>query len=232
MTRKLRLLGVATIAVLAASALSAQAALAVPEFTGFNTNTKVDEASTVTGTQTAEHEYTLSAGATPIKCQTVGLTGTAASTDTSLKLTPSWSNCSINKGLNPVDVRVNGCEYKFAIGAKEMADVYSGTFDIVCPAGKSIEFEVTTEMGALRKCLDTIHPQSSVGPVVYTDDTKSAPADLTITLSTTNLANTTDDEIAKCGVKQELHKDGVYKGTTTVQAVNAKKEGIDFTVVG
>lgn len=232
MSRKLRIFGLAALAILALGAVSAQAALAAPEFTGFNTNTKVDEASTVTGTQTGEQEYTFSAGGTPIKCKTAGLSGSAAAKSTSLTVTPSWGGCTSNNGNNPVDVRVNGCEYKFSLTAKVVEDLYEGSFNVVCPSGKKIEFEVTTEMGAMRKCLDTIDPQMGVGPVNFRDETKAAPTDLKIEISTTNLANTTDDEKAKCGVEQELHKDGAYVGTTTVQAKNGKAEGIDFSVVG
>jgi hypothetical protein len=232
MARKIKVLGLTVMAIFALGAISAQAALAAPEFTGFNTNTKLDEASTVTGTQVGEQEYLFSAGGTPVKCTTAGLTGSAAAKSTTLTVTPSWAGCTSNNGNNPVDIRVNGCEYKFALAVKVVEDLYEGTFSVVCPAGKKIEFEVTTEMGAMRKCLDTIEPQMGISRVDFRDETKAAPTDLKIEMLTTNLVNTTDDEKAKCGVNQELHKDGSLLGTTTVTAKNGKGEGIDFSVVG
>jgi len=232
MSRKLRIFGIAALAIFALGAISAQAALAVPEFTSFNRNNGKVEAVSVTGTQTTPLEYTFSAGGMAIKCTTAGFSGTFAGQATTLSVTPSWANCTTNGGFNPVDVRVNGCKFEFSIIAKEVADVYSGQFAVKCDATKKIEFEVRTEDGLSRKCLDTIDPQMGITSVTYTDDTTPKPEDFTIKMGTTNLANTTDDEKAKCGVNQELHKDGAFVGTTTMQGSNAKPEGIDFTVIG
>jgi len=230
MPRKIKIFGLALIAVLALGAVSAQAAFAALEFTGFNTNKKADEAlAKVAGTQTTELEYTFSAGAPAVKCKTAGFSGSAVASSTALMLTPSWGGCTVGTSNN-VDVRVNGCEYKFAITKEEAADNYSGTYSIVCPATQKIEFEVRTEAG-LRKCLDTIEPQLGIGTVTYVDNTKAAPADFTMKMGVSNLANTTDDNATNCGVNQELHKDGKVAGTTTIQGENANKEGIDFTVV-
>jgi hypothetical protein len=67
---------------------------------------------------------------------------TATATSEALTLFPVYAGCQWETPEQVIGValiRVNGCHFQFTIGKKAQAD---NTGHLICPAGKSIEFEV------------------------------------------------------------------------------------------
>src|SRR4051812_44505900 len=139
MIRKLKVLGLALVAVLAFSAVAASASQAF-EFTSFNTETELHEGGTSVGNQTAgnKHKFTPTGGFASIQCTTAHFTGTSATgTEKEPVSHPEYTGCTDTFG-RAVDVSTAGCNYKFHINKEVEADVFEGTTDIVCEAGKAI----------------------------------------------------------------------------------------------
>ena len=87
---------------------------------------------------------------------------TAASEE--LTLTPTFNplpvvNTSCERGGAVTHVNTNGCDFRLRAGEQVEEDVVAGTMDIVCPEGKSIEFEIT---GSGSPCYLTVPPQENL----------------------------------------------------------------------
>jgi hypothetical protein len=222
MIRNLKALGLALVAVFAMSVVVASAASA-SEFTGLN-GKGAHEGGTFSGTQTATHLFNATGSSEfgQVTCETATFAGTSANgTDTNPTVTPTYEKCHVVLGSTkfPVDVRTNGCTYKFSItGGSE--DKFTGTAAVECPTASPIEVEVTTAGGGTKKCLDTIGPQSGLNNVTYENNT--AAGDLVVKTETNNVVNTTSGGLLNCGVSNGEHKTGSYQGSTTVSATGGE----------
>ena len=143
MSRNLKLLGLALVAVLALSAVSSSPAFALTP------KAKVAEGDgNLEATQIGTNQLTLSGGRT-FQCTTVKLTASLAAVSPTVEnIVPTYSGCtSTLAGVTlPATVTVNTCTYTAHVGATTgVTDQYAATADIRCPAGKVIDLEIYKE---------------------------------------------------------------------------------------
>jgi hypothetical protein len=232
MIRKLKVLGLALVAVLAFSAVAASASQAF-EFTSFNTVTEEHEGGTSVGNQTEgnKHKFTPTGGFSSIQCTVAHFTGTSATgTEAAPTTHPEYSGCTDSLG-RAVDVSTAGCNYVFHV-TKGSGDEFEGTTDIECEAGKAIVVSITNGSKEV-VCTDTVGAQNGTGPVVFKNMTESSPTDITVESKATNVVNTVKNGpgFFPCGAADGTYKNGTYTGNTTVQAFNNEGEPIDLTVM-
>jgi len=112
--------------------------------------------------------------AAEISCQNSGSTFTgsdANGTATSIILSASYKDCSVG-GL-PMTIIMNGCTYNLDQPESEGGShtTWRGTVDLVCPAGKVIEFEIllggTITAHNTKICTYTILPVNNLGSFTY-----------------------------------------------------------------
>jgi len=200
MLRQLRALGLAALAVLAIGAVSASAAQA-GQFTA------AEYPAQITGQNVGLHELTTELGV--MECG-LKLNGELAAASEELTLTPVYAtSCEIGGLL--VHVNANGCDYLFHAGATLGMDEVEGSWDIKCPAGNKMDFEITS----MPVCHLTIGEQLGLGEVVYTNRTMAKDVDLDLAVE--GLAYGLS---ANCPVSGTF-ANGTYVGTTTLKADHA-----------
>lgn len=189
MTRKLKSVGIAMVAILAMSAVVVAAAQAATF-----TSTK---AGAISSEQTTKHEIKTKAGT--IKCSSVTFSGVAALSSSTQTLTPTYSGCLLG-GVLEVTVTMNGCDYLMNA---------SGTIQIACPAGKSIQFD-------LKEVNCTIHLYSQVlGSASYSN----FGGHRTVTYNTSIAHYELTGTLAGCGVPPGTYTDGTFKGASTEKSL-------------
>lgn len=148
-SHRIRLLGLTLLALVATSAVTA---------TGAQASTITAGAYPATIHGKTSHLFAFALGI--IEC-TAGVTyhGELAAASEEATVSPSYEPCKHFGGS--VDVTVNGCDTRLHAG-KKIEGGFIGTADIVCPAGKTIDFNLTARPG----CHLTIPPQEGlIGPV-------------------------------------------------------------------
>lgn len=145
MTRKLKVLGLALVAVLALSAIVASAASA--------SKLTADGPVTLLGTQTGEANANswVMLGKT-VTCPSTTYTGHKAGSTTekitsgseSAQITPHFGTCVTNTGGFPTTIDMNGCVYTLDIGASLGNDEYTVTTTLHCPVGQHIVWTLFT----------------------------------------------------------------------------------------
>jgi hypothetical protein len=141
MNRKLRVLGLALVAVFAMSVVAASAAQAA-QFTS-------SSAGPISGEQIGEvNEFTTDVG--QVECEIGTFTGTAATAASTQTINANYEECLVG-GLVPATVSMGTCDYLFKA---------TGKVDVVCGVGGKI----TVLAG---KCTITVGPQTELGNVTY-----------------------------------------------------------------
>jgi hypothetical protein len=125
MSRNLKVLGLALVAVLAMSVMVASAASA-------SQYTASAYPATATGANTSGKETFTTPGGT-VQCDS-HFQGTLAAASSTLTVTPKYTNCVAFGFLNAT-VEFKGCDYLFHAGASKGGGVYDNSVDIACPAG-------------------------------------------------------------------------------------------------
>jgi hypothetical protein len=181
MTRKLKLLVLALVAVFAMSAISATSAFALKMFKAESPPVKLTGIAEALGEGEAEEEEAVEAGVVKCKGSTyTGIQGVANSSE--LQLNRSYGTCTIGKFK--VTINPNGCEQVYKITGEE-GGVATGTMDITCSGAN--EITETWELFATVKCTIHIPPQKGLGPVKFTNLGTGATRELTIDINITNL---------------------------------------------
>lgn len=194
---KLKSLGLAVLTVLAVSAVSASAAQA-GEFTA------AEYPAQITGQNVNVHALTTELG---VMACGLKLNGELAAASEDLTLTPTYAtSCEI--GGIEVHVSNNGCDYLFHAGSTLGMDEVEGSWDIKCPAGNKMDFEITS----MATCHLTIPEQLGLGEVTYT--TRTMAKDVDLDLSVEGLSY---ELSANCPVSGAF-ANGSYFGTTTLKA--------------
>jgi hypothetical protein len=156
MTRNLKALGLALVAVFATSVMVASTASAQVGNLGKITS---DGPVTLKGTETAGENKFEAFGAT-VTCPGSTYTGHKVNVTphelipvnaTEVTITPTYVNCV--EGTNKITIDMNGCDYVLKDTTTKTAgeNTYTVLVDIVCPAGKSIEITggfCTVKVGA------------------------------------------------------------------------------------
>ncbi len=203
MSRKLKSLGLAVLAVFAIGGLSAAAAQA-GQFTA------AQYPATVTGIQVGPHELTTELGL--MECG-AKFDGELAAASENLTLVPVYgTSCEIG-GL-PVHVTTNGCDYLFHAGNTLGMDEVEGSWDIKCPEGNKIDFEITGMM--MMVCHLAIPEQLGLGEVTYTDKTMAMPKDVDADFNVEGLVYELGNNCPVAGA----FANGTYVGRSTLKADN------------
>jgi hypothetical protein len=211
MSRKLQVLALAMLSVLAmgATAASAQAG----EFTA------AEYPATVTGLQVVPHELTTELGV--MECG-AKFHGELSEASEELTLTPGYGTSCQIAGLQ-VHVNTNGCDYRFHAGNTLGMDEVEGSWDVICPEGNKIDFEIT---GVMAVCHLVIPEQLGLGEVTYTDKTMAMPKDVNVHLNVEGLAYETGNNCPVVGA----FENGSYSGTSTLRADDEGGMPIPFVV--
>jgi hypothetical protein len=152
--RPLRLLGLALLAGVATSAVCAAGAQA-------GTFTAGAYPATITSENIIPVQFTTQLGT--MICEPT-LHGELGAASEALTVTPSYgATCRI--GGKGVHVKNNGCDFRLQAGATKEGSEVEGSMDIVCPAGKKIDFEITS----VPVCHLTVPGQSELGSIRYTN---------------------------------------------------------------
>jgi hypothetical protein len=200
MSRNIKVLGLALVAMLAMSAVVASAASA----TAFNFKSETVPTQ-LTGKQHAGNDvFTTDAG--KVECTEATYLGEqTVSPVNNVSVVPTYTGCTAFGFANtPIDV--NGCSYKFTAITKEAGN-FEGAVDIICPAGKVIE---VTAFG----CTVTIGSQTGLKKVTYTNVGAGTTREVTVDVNLT-------------GIKYEEHNKGIFPtcANNTVATTNGTYVG-------
>lgn len=197
MIRNLKVLGLATVAILAMSVVVASSASAHYLFTSEITPTDF------TAEQTGKHKFTT--GGQSVECSVATASGTQIGTSFSeITVTPTYSGCTY--AGKTTHVTMNGCAYTFT--GSTTADGKHGIVHVECPVGKVIEVHITDFPSVGQTCTLTIAAQTpSQG---YTATQQGADIEIHATASGIKI---TPHGSGNCLVLIS----GVYTGTSTVR---------------
>jgi hypothetical protein len=235
MTRNLKALGLALVAVFAFAAISASAASAETKIHGA-LQTTPDGTANLVGTEVGgDHVFNVGGGIGSISCTNSEFHGHIAGKTTSPTITPTYTNCTFTLlGIpRPATVTLNGCQYTLTTHAFVDDNNGSGQIHVICPEGKKIEIHVFNNAAHTElRCTYAVEPQTidtgnsfenmqNTGPGgtdTVTTIAKNAPA------KTKKLSGT----ILQCGGSEF---DSSYTGTVETHATNAEGKPVDLEVV-
>ena len=205
MTRKLKILVMATFAVSAVMASSAHAEEEI--------EAEAPQKVILTGTQVTKNVFKTTAG--NIECNVATYTGTIELPATEATLTPTFDGCTCI-GLACV-ADLNGCDFLLKIGA------VNDTVDLVCPAGKQLTF--TAGAPGTVKC--TIHypPQANLGVIVDKNIGVGATQEVVLELNLANIAYTHTKGTGIGACVAGAGANGTLQGTIQITAEEDKEKG-------
>ncbi|HEX3359953.1 MAG TPA: hypothetical protein VHS74_03075 [Solirubrobacterales bacterium] len=218
MKRKLKVLGLAALAVFALSAVIAGAAQAAT-FTTTDANYPVALSGTqISGTVTlvtfTHNEFSVDGGTTNCTAATFfGTSGGAASS--TQRLAASYGGCKLF-GLFNATVNMHGCGYLFHLSSATTA-----TADIEgCEAGKEIEIS-----SGITSCVVTVPAQNGLGGITLANENSGTTTSIVTTFDITGVHY---HENSSCpGGRTAEGTNGIYKGVATISAkFNGASEGI------
>jgi len=259
MTRYLKALGLALLAVFATSAVAASGAQAA-EFTGSEEGTHVHTAIKVTSESAAnggvqDFHYPLSFGGTAhLKCwhvtgQATSLTGTDSSLTASevnyfgneAEPTNEEATCEATSplGVDVAHVDMNECAYVFHAGNKLKEGEYTGTVDIECAEGHEIDINITNGSGGTKCTIQVPGDETGAEPknqglshVVYKNTTVNGHKVVTVETTVSSITYTTEGGLFNCGVGNGTHNNSTYEGNAIASGFNTDEEQIDAEVSG
>jgi hypothetical protein len=225
MTRNVKVLGLAVVAVLALSAVVASAAQAhmfrAASYPAF-----------IHGDQDGGTHIFEIAGGRKFTCEEVTFTGTVASTAAAAEgvtVTPDYKKCHAKFPLFeqklPVTVTMNGCDFLFTTPeTKTPPDEYTGKVHLKCPENKKIEIHVyenaTKHAEDKSLCTFSVGAKDNLGSITYHNKTNTPTSvnDVTLTGLVTNIPYTrTSGTLANCG---GATGESTYTGNSTVTATD------------
>ncbi len=225
MTRNLKALGLALIAVFALSAMSASAASAQR---GLITGTNPfwlhgnDEPGTTTPLEafggTTECEVATYRGG-KVASTSGGHHVALPSGLSDFTVSPAYSGC-LGSGIFPETITMNGCDYVVHVEKTIGTHLYGTTVELVCPAGKEVTIDIWTSHirhteNPIPDCEIHIPPQKGlVGPTLK-DETNGH-----LTLGGTALGITMNLTKGPCGEAAHT-KEGKLKLAVTITGENA-----------
>jgi hypothetical protein len=183
MTRNLKALGLALVAVFALSAMTASAASATDLF----------RSSATPVTLTGEQEFTAGVGdlfsttAGTVECLTAKYHGTVATSPTaSVVVKPTYTSCFVAE-IIPTKVDFGNCSYKFTID--EPAGATTGSVHLECGVGEEVTVTVGVNDSGVGTVKCTIHiPPQTVGGIKYTNVGASDPTkEITVDINSTGI---------------------------------------------
>jgi hemin uptake protein HemP len=239
MTRNLKALGLALVAVFAFAAISASAASAE------TTETKIHGALTTTPNVTANiigtedggnHRFEVGGGVGTVECEISEFHGHIAGKTTSPTFTPTYSICSMTLfgTKRPVTVTHNGCNYTLTAHHFTEGDTKGlGQLHLVCPEGKKIEIHVFNDgpPHANLRCTYTVEPQTiNTGITFHNKDNAGPGGKDTVTIQSLNapvLTKKSFGTVLQCGGSEF---NSAYTGAVEAHATTAAGEPVDLEV--
>jgi hypothetical protein len=212
----LRRLTSALCLIVAAAALGAPAVQATPLVKASSYPAKLKSASVIA-------QVFKTPGAA-FKCKGLNLTGTLAAAASTVTLAPAYSACTYFEAA--VSSNSNGCTYQVHLekqleGGGETK--FEGVLDIVCPAGKAIQF-----FSAGNLCSWSYGAQTGRAKVTLENQFKSNPDDLIVSFAVTGLEVTETNSGGPCG--SGTFTNGTLEGAATLQAETEKGVGQNLWV--
>jgi len=218
MTRNLKALGLALVAVFAMSVVGASAAQAASHhFDG------------TVGDALEAHALTtqifkpVTGEPKQFECTEIKVAGKVEeATATSVTVEPLYSGCTAftpPETTVSASVKPNGCHYRFT-GVTTTGNPTGGehaTVDVICPEGKEIEIRVT---GLNLKC-STVPAQEVKDAVRYEEDSSNPEGAVIVKATAHGFESKTVESLAGCGT--ETHTNGTYVGEATVTAPHGVK---------
>lgn len=209
MTSKLKVLGLAFVALFAMSAITASAASATPAH--FTVDSLTSNAFLTGFQDPAEPEQIFITEFGEVNCNIVSAKATAPKTSETIetsevKYTSNYfGNTKCEAFGLEAEINFNGCNYLFHAGEFVSAGHSTGSVDLVCPSGKSVKIITPT-------CTVTVAAQAGLGPVTYTQ-VGSAPSDITLDAEIEGIAYSGSG--ATCSGS---FNEGIYFGKATIKA--------------
>lgn len=130
MTNKLKVLGLALVAVFAMSAVAASAASANQFMSEGNVETSIS------ASQEGEHVFTVDGASVTCEVAEFNSTGPVASPATSVKVAPTYEECTAFTFFT-AKIQTEGCYYNLHVGATGGIE-YTGSLDLECEEGHEI----------------------------------------------------------------------------------------------
>ena len=212
--RKLKVLGLALVAICALSALASASASA-----------KYDsevEHTILSGTQATANTFTTTIG--NVTCATATFSGTALTstkveggfTAAEQTVTPTYSGCTLS-GLK-VTINTTGCTYKFTTPESLKAKVHV--------EGCTIVIKDTAGLG----CEVKVKPQTPTGHVGFTNQGAGKTRDVLVTATVTGIHYTYTAPCPNAGGVAGTEENGTYSGTVTLKGANTAGEQVGIWV--
>jgi hypothetical protein len=211
MTRSLRALLLALVAVFAMTAVLASATQAQIKVT-----TGASPA-WLTGSQVGSHTFTVENGGPVLSCLVADFTATVTSGANAVTVVPRYTTCQAEIGAEvfKATLTMNDCDYLFHGGVEVSSTTFSeGEVDLKCPAGKGgIELHIYRELDeSVELCTLTVAEQLNKKGTEF-HNIAGIPNDLTLTSVVT--VNMTRTGSLLCG---KASNTAIYAGTTTLKA--------------
>ncbi len=233
MTRNLKMLGLALVAVFALSVVLGQAAMAEKTVQRPYQFISDGDWTSLSAAQGAPGDVFETDAKLPIKCSTAAYSGSIGETaPTTLTLTPAYSGCTF--GGFAADVITTGCSYVIHAdqqlgtetegGAIDWENKYQTTTTIDCSAGKDITV-IATQAG-ITKCTVHIPPQDmGTGVTLTNEETGGGVKDIKSHIEFSNIkySQTEGTGLGKCATADNT-TNGKYVGSNTISGKNTTSE--------
>jgi hypothetical protein len=220
MTRNLKALVLALLAVSAMGAVTATAAHAVPTFTAAKFPATLDA---TTEREIGKSTEELIVGGREVECKMATFKSKLKAASSTLTVTPFYTDhqeggeCKTGQ-IFKTTVTENGCDYQFNLTKKDATD-YTGTMDILCPAGKLMEIHVRDVFGN-ESCTITIPQQKGLGTLTF----KNNGNHIDVSGEVINVVSTMHSKNINCGVNP-----GESKEFKNGKIIISNTEPITFT---
>jgi hypothetical protein len=154
----------------------------------------------------APHKFGTAYGT--VQCETAQFSGEPSAASTEVSLQPSYSGSCTSNGLTGTTVAMNGCTYVAHIAAS--GPPYTGTADIACPAGKSME--IVMKVLGTTKCTWAIGAQSGLSGLTFTNSGSGVNRQVTVGYNLSGIAYHQQEGsgLGKCTTGN--YENGTYQG--------------------
>jgi hypothetical protein len=168
------------------------------------------EHAVLTVSSNTTQKFAPKAGGSAIECKTIKIDGATIQSEftavETVEFEPTYSECASFLGA-AVSVKSNGCKYVLRLASEKT----SGTTDVECPAGKSLEFVV----GAL--CTYAVGSQTGLSTVSYANTGSGATREIAASPNLTGVTSTkTGSFVCPAGSSE-----GTYSGEMKLTGENA-----------
>lgn len=241
MTRILKTLSLALVAVAAMSAVMAAGASAGEPLPGvgltaFNTSTKTHESVNLNVTRNVATKFRVTPTSSELTCESEKYTGASSGTEETPKVKPEYpkGECHAIIGGSKVaaEIDTNGCEYQFHVDKEVTKDEFTGHASLKNCAEQADGSRSLTITLPATGCI--VHLDESlnqtINGVTYRNITTASPTHVEIAVAANNIHTTVTGGLLSCGVASGTHAEGTFNGNYTVKGTNTVNTPIDLTV--